>query len=210
MTARWRLLLVACIFLTAAGFIHLKEGAAIPQARSFADFPLDYKGWRSNGDQYFDANVMALLRPSAYLSRTYVNPEYGVVQLYIGYHDGGPRSGPIHSPRHCLPGSGWEEYARKDLLIDADGAPLEATGAVYGKDNQKLYMLYWYQLQEKHYRSEYSFKAASVLNALIRNRSDQSFIRIVVPVASSAIDSGVVAERFTQDFFPLINSFLPK
>jgi len=209
MTARWRFYLLAGIILAAAGFIHLREAVAVPQARAFSEFPQIYKGWRSLGDQTFDAGVIKLLRPTAYLSRTYVHPEYGAVQLYVGYHDGGPQSGPIHSPRHCLPGSGWEEYARSNLTLNVDGGELDAAGALFGKDKEKIYMLYWFQLQEKHYRSEYSFKAASILNALLRNRSDQAFIRITVPAVSDPAHAREAAERFTRDFFPIIKEFLP-
>ncbi len=209
MISRWRFILLAVVILTAAGFVHLREGVATPQARPLSEFPTRQGAWRSTGEHEFDAAVLDLLRPTDYLSRTYTHPELGTVQLYIGYHDGGPESGPIHSPRNCLPGSGWEEFWRKIEVVDVPGRPLEVTGALFGKEKEKIYLLYWFQTQGRQFRSEYGFKAASVLNALLRNRSDQAFIRITV---LDNPDSPMAPERaraFARDFSPLIDEFLP-
>ena len=97
------------LFLLAAAYMSFHRETPAPLAAPLSSFPAELGSWRAVHQDYFSPALLSVLRPSDYLSRRYQGPGGKVVDLYIGYHDGGQGSGPIHSPKNCLPGNGWYE-----------------------------------------------------------------------------------------------------
>ena len=71
-------------------------------------------------------------------------------------------------------------------------------------------ILYWYHDRGRVIASEYWAKAYLVWDAMTKNRSDGSLVRISVPVkdgtAEEAFDQGVV---FLQDLWPHLLEYMP-
>ena len=128
----------------------------------------------------FDQDVLAILKPTAYLSRTYVDGNGRRLQLYLGYHDGAA-SGEIHSPKHCLPGSGWQMLDGRKLILPVGGHNLSLVEATYQSGNLKECIFYWYQVRGESLSSEYALKLAEIKDSFLKNRRDAAFIRISVP-----------------------------
>ena len=116
-----RFVTVAILFLAAAAYIYLHSDINVPTNRALTNFPAQLGSWKMSGESFMSDAVLATLKPTDYLSRTYVNNSGDHVTLYVGYHGGGEDVGEIHSPKHCLPGSGWFEVNSDKRQIETAG-----------------------------------------------------------------------------------------
>src|SRR3972149_6331040 len=133
-----------------------------------------------------------------------------VVELYVGYHNGGRESGEIHSPKQCLPGGGWFKLKEDETSVSSGGRDIRFVKAVYQKGDAREGFLYWYQVKGEPLSSEYSLKFAQVFNSIFHGRRDSAFIRVSVPVdmeEERAFSAGI---DFIKDFYPAIEETLPR
>jgi len=198
------------LLLIAVGlFLQLHRDLAVPINKSFQQFPTQVSLWRMSGESFLTSEVQNVLKASDTLMRQYANPEGDRVELYIGYHGGGKESGEIHSPKHCLPGSGWLESSSTRASIDAGGQELNLVRAVYQKGESRELFLYWYDVRGDSLSDEFSLKGQQILNSLLHRRRDASFIRISVPFDGDEQRALALGESFIKEFLPSIRSFLP-
>ena len=156
------------------------------------------------------SDIQAVLKSSDVLMRQYINAQGDMVEIYIGYHDGGRRSGEIHSPKRCLPGSGWLKESSTRTQLTLAGNKLNLVKAVYQKGDSRELFFYWFQVRGRSFSEEYSLKAAEIANSALYRRRDASLIRISVPFQTDEQQATAIGERFLIDFLPSIESFLPK
>lgn len=190
-------------------YIHFHTQTPVPVSRPLNEFPASYREWRMTSQSRFSEEILNVLKPTDYLSRQYEGKEGGRVGLYVGYHDGGRESGEIHSPKHCLPGSGWQQVSTAPLLLSEPQCRINLVKAVYQKGTSKELFFYWFQVHETTLTNEYALKLAEVMNTLLHGRRDATFIRVTVPFDTDeeqAVKRGI---GFIRDTYPLIRSFLP-
>jgi len=198
------------LLLVAAGlYLHLHKDLSVPINRPLAQFPAAVSGWRMAGEGQLSSDVQDVLKASDTLVRQYIGAQGEKVQLYIGYHGGGKGGGEIHSPKHCLPGSGWFERSSAREKVSAAGQELNLVQAVYQKGDSNELFLYWYQVRDKSLSEEFSLKGQQIVNSVLHRRRDASFVRISVPFQGDQQRALAVGRRFLQDFLPQIRSFLP-
>lgn len=204
--------IILYVFLAATGlYINLHADVTVPMNRPFAEFPTGVKEWRTVSREEFPESVLDVLKPTDYLSRVYAGSAGQPVQLYIGYHGGGKKGGEIHSPRHCLPGSGWYEASSKRTSLDIGGGRnVNLVEAVYQKGERKELFLYWFQVQDRTLTDEYALKRSQIVNSMLHRRRDASFVRISVPLEGRPEQCLAAGERFVRDFYPVIAEHLPK
>ena len=202
--------IIVFILLGAAGlYVNFHADITVPMNRSFTEFPTAVGQWRMVSQDEFSENILEVLRPTDYLSRTYVGGDGRKVELYIGYHGGGKSGGEIHSPKHCLPGSGWYEASSSRSEMDVGSGKINLVRAVYQKGEEKDIFLYWFQVRDRSLSDEYSLKLAEISGSMLYRRRDASFIRISVPVGNGLEQATATGERFVRDFYPVIREFLP-
>ena len=209
MIGRNRFLAVYALLIAAGLYLNLHRDLGVPMKRPFDQFPGSVSQWRMSGESSLSADVQAVLKASDVLMRQYVNPHGDVIQLYIGYHDGGKGAGEIHSPKQCLPGSGWFELSSARTLMPVAGGGLKLVRAVYQKGDSKELFLYWYQVRGESLSDEYSLKVAEIANSIRYRRRDAAFIRISVPFEGDEHRAIALGESFVGAFYPAIRSFLP-
>ena len=198
------------LLLVAAGlFLHLHSDLAVPINKPLQQFPVQVSQWRMSGESFLSDDVQEVLKASDTLMRQYVNRNGDAVQLYIGYHGGGKQGGEIHSPKNCLPGSGWLERTSQRTRIAVPGQELNLVRAVYQKGEASELFLYWYDVRGESLSEEFSLKGRQILNSLLHRRRDASFIRISVPFQGDEERALALGEGFVKDFLPSIRSFLP-
>lgn len=198
------------LLLIAVGlYLQLHRDVGVPIKKPFQSFPGVVSQWRMVGESQLSDRVQAILKASDVLMRQYVSPQGEKVQLYIGYHDGGQGSGEIHSPKHCLPGSGWHEVSSSRTQLAAAGEKINLVRAVYQKGDSRELFLYWYQVRDKSLSEEVSLKVAEIANSALYGRRDASFIRISIPFQGDEEKAAAVGERFVSEFLPAIKEFLP-
>jgi len=205
-----RFIIVYLLFALTALYLHLHADIAVPSSKPLGQFPQTHANWKMTSEWAFSANVLNVLKASDYISRQYSDDAGNKVTLYLGYHSGGKDSGGIHSPKHCLPGSGWFEVSSQRGLLDLGGQPVKVVRSIYQKGESKELFLYWFQVKGMILSDEYSLKLAEITNSLLYRRRDSAFIRISVPFEVDQTKAVALGERFTKDFYPVIQEFLPK
>ena len=112
-----RFLIVYSLIVITALYINLSENIEVPVNREFKEFPVVNNEWKMVSKSFFDDELLMKLRPSDYLLRSYEGADKQRVHLYIGYHNGGKETGEVHSPKNCLPGSGWYKLTEDNLNV---------------------------------------------------------------------------------------------
>lgn len=209
MNMKKRFVIVYVLLMLAGLFITLHADVAVPVNRPLVEFPRRNGEWLMASEAVFSKQVLAVLRPTDYLSRRYMNADGKNVELYIGYHGGGKESGQIHSPKQCLPGSGWFRVSEVKETVEAGGKKINLVKAVYQKGDEKDLFIYWYEVNGRTISGEYSLKAAEIMNSVFNNRRDSAFIRVSVPFEANEEKAFATGVKFVRDFYPLVDEFLP-
>jgi exosortase D (VPLPA-CTERM-specific) len=187
----------------------------IPEVEPLSTFPLQVDEWRGR-EQAIEQVYLDQLQLDDYLVASYTRPDYpGDIELYIAYYGSQRKGASVHSPRACLPGGGWEmvefdQHIIADVGPDENGLNVNRAVITMGKDRQLVY--YWFQQRDRIVTNEYMVKWYIFWDALTRNRTDGSLIRLVTNVPESA-DMEVADKRmkaFIKDFDPTLAYFLPR
>ncbi len=209
MKAQGRYIIVYLLLSLTALFIYTHETVAVPVNRPLTEIPISFDEWTMVGQSRFSQDVLEQLKPTDYLYRVYKDAQGNRVTLYLGYHAGGPDSGPIHSPKNCLPGSGWFELSEMKRKVQVAGKDLSVVQAVYQNDDQKEMFLYFFQVKGQVLTDEYSLKLSEIINSILYNRRDAAFIRISVPFYDDQAAAVTTGENFLIKVYPHIVSVLP-
>ena len=207
---KFRFYVVYALLVGAALFVFLHEDVEVPTARPLDEIPLRLDGWTKVEETRFSEAVLKQLRPTDYLYRVYADDDRRSVSLYLGYHGGGPESGPIHSPKHCLPGSGWMNISEQSKTLSIGDDEVRLVEAVYQNGGQRELFLYWFQVKGATLTNEYALKLAEITNSILHNRRDSTFVRVSVPYQEGDAGALEVGERFVRDFYPHIKAVLPR
>jgi EpsI family protein len=206
--------MIALMILLAAGvfFRSLSHGEDPPIHHSLDTFPLQIGPWVGKV-QTLDPNVLQVLKVDDYLWRQYGAPYGPSIGLYIGYYKSMRQGATYHSPKNCLPGSGWYfvETGRTPLQVtDGHGQPVEINKFVIQKGLDKQLVLYWYQDRGRVITSEYWAKMYMILDALLKHRTDGAFVRLTVPfLPETEAQAFTQGQAFAEQIFPLLQRYLP-
>jgi EpsI family protein len=186
------------------------SGEAIPLRSGLDLFPAAVGGWRGQEATTFDAETLSVLKVTDYLMRRYVDGAGRSVWLYVAYWDTQRRGAQIHSPKNCLPGSGWEPLEASVLDIPlASGTPLAVNRYLVQKDRDVMLVVYWYQSQGRAIASEVDARMQMTKNAILRNRTDGALVRVTSPVYGSVADTEALVVTYVQNVYPRLAAYLP-
>src|SRR5215813_1628665 len=176
-------LLVAGILVNSWAYL----GEANVNRKPLRDFPNQLGDWqKNNSDQTIDEPTMKVLRASDYLLRDYRRPDGQLANFYVGYYATQRDGASYHSPLNCLPGSGWVLSSPDSVTISLpDGTSFAANKYVIQNGEYKSLMIYWYHGRGRAVASEYWGKVYTVVDSLLRRRSDGALVRITVPIHDS-------------------------
>jgi EpsI family protein len=142
--------------------------------------------------------VLHELKCSSYLTRTYAKP--GVqADLFIAYYAQQRAGESMHSPKHCLPGAGWEIWDYGKTNIQVNGRGFEINKYSIANSGDRRLVLYWYQSKGRIIASEYMGKVLLARDALMQNSTAASIVRIIVPDEPAALD---LARGFASELIP--------
>ena len=209
MNLRYRFYVIFALLGGMGLYMSFHRDLIVPLAKPFGEFPPVYAGWRMAGQSSLSENVIKVLMPTDYLSRRYVAGDGTAVDMYLSYFDGQPESGRIHSPKHCMPGSGWFEMSSNRTTLELGGEKVKLVRAVYAMGEQRELIYYWFDMRGQTMSDEYSLKLAEITGSMFHSRRDQSFIRISVQTRDNIEAAQKRIEDFLRDFYPLIREYLP-
>ena len=209
MNGTYRFIIVYILLAATWGYLDFHTDRTIPVAKPLIEFPGNVQGWHVTSQSSFGKEILNVLRPTDYLSRQYSRMTGDTIGLYIGYHDGGKDSGEIHSPKHCLPGSGWQEISSDRMDLVTPKGHVNLVKAVYQKGENRELFFYWFQVQGNTLTNEYALKVAEIMNSLFHGRRDAAFVRISVPIIADEKGAETSGIDFIREIYPLIGNFIP-
>jgi EpsI family protein len=142
--------------------------------------------------------VMRSLLSDSYLSRTYTKSDLQA-DVFIAFYKQQRSGESMHSPKHCLPGAGWEiwNYGRTTVGPNAESINKYSIS----REGTRMLVLYWYQSKERIIASEYLGKVLLARDALMQNSTSGSIVRIIVPDEPRALDE---ARAFAGELIPQV------
>lgn len=184
----------------------------IPPREPLAQLPITIAGW-SGRDFPIDQETLDVLGHGDFLSRNYISKSQSApIDLFIGYFPTQRTGSTIHSPKNCLPGSGWSfDSSRYVDLKDANGKVHRVGEYVISNGLAKEFVIYWYEAHGRSVASEYWAKIYLVTDAIRMNRTDGSLVRIITPILPSEGESQAKsrAEGFARLLEPMLTRFIP-
>ena len=185
------------------------HGEPLPLRQPFVQLPLAMDGWLGQDDP-LEGRIISALGVSDYVNRAYTGGGGQRVDLYVGYYQSQRTGDTIHSPKNCLPGSGWEPVRAGRLTIPMTGMPAIVVNEYLVEKGLTQYLvLYWYQAHGRVIASEYSGKVWLVIDAITRNRTDEALIRVITPTRDGEDQARTRAAQFVQGLYPRLSSFIP-
>jgi EpsI family protein len=215
MKAKYGIVLTIVLLLQSAGYYAAElRKEKVPPVRPLQEFPVLVNGWLTVQDTPLEKEIQDVLRADDTLNRTYASPDRSIAaNLFMAFFRTQRTGQSPHSPKNCLPGSGWEPSETGFLTVDLPGsghAPITINRYIVSRGEQRSAVLYWYQSHNRVIASEVAAKVWLVADSVRYHRSDTALVRVVVPVRGNddaeAVAAGV---RFVRDLFPAIEKQLP-
>jgi EpsI family protein len=174
---------LAALMLAATGVITALAGRnSASLAHSLDSLPLEINGWKSAlaGTDALAPDALAVLKPTAYLSRDY-EKQGERLGLFIAYYAAQRAGETMHSPRHCLPGNGWDISRQQLLSFNLGGQRIVINDDLIRKVDQQEIMLYWYQSRRRIFANEFKGKFLLLRDAILDGDTEGSLVRIILP-----------------------------
>jgi exosortase D (VPLPA-CTERM-specific) len=149
--------------------------------------------WKQyGGDIRFSPQTESVLRASDYVMREY-QKNGAITNLYIGYYASQRGGATYHSPQNCLPGAGWEMKNPQFVEIKTKGGDTFTANKFFLENGTKReIMIYWYSGRGRANASEYTDKVFTVIDSVVKQRSDGAMIRILIPAGN---DENIATEN---------------
>jgi exosortase D (VPLPA-CTERM-specific) len=208
-----RLLSVVLTIILSAFFINWFETRGEVQVvrKPLKELPFTLGDWKQKGgDIRFSEQTESVLRTSDYVMREYSLPDGRYANLYVGYYQSQRTGATYHSPQNCLPGSGWEMKQPELVEIKNGEKSFMANRYIIQNGNYRHVLVYWYQGRGRTNASEYNDKIYTVLDGIMRNRSDGAMVRIMIPINSSENEALQPAVDLASQTATKLAEFVPE
>ena len=172
------------------------------------EFPSDLGPLHSE-DRPFEMQVVRAVGADDYINRVYLGSALPI-ELYVGYYKDQRSGDRIHSPKNCLPGSGWEAVHASRVEIGSEGAaPVVVNEYLVAQGSRRNMVLYWYQSRGQVVASEYMAKFLLIADGLKNRPTDGAMVRIWTTAADGEASAQARAVDFARRVYPQIENFLP-
>jgi EpsI family protein len=178
-------IVAAFLFLTISVRAWLNTSAPVPLRQSLVEFPASVGDWKMTGSAKLSDDVSGVLKADDYLLRQYRKGSTGEpLDMFVAYYKTQAAGESMHSPKNCLPGSGWTPIVNDRVFLKTDekGRPVEVNRYVIQNGADKALVLYWYQANGRIIASEYWGKFYLVWDAMQTRRRDGAIVRLLVPL----------------------------
>ncbi len=210
---RHALVLSLALVAQALVFYTFSRAEDVPAPRPLTEAPAQFGNWTVASEGVIEQEVRDVLRADDLVSRVYAQSGSGrVASLFVAYFKSQRTGQAPHSPKNCLPGSGWVPSTSEAMRIPIAGraAPIQVNRYIVSKGDDKSVVIYWYQTRDRVIASEFEAKFYLVVDSIRYHRSDTALVRVVTPVRNND-EAGATkaAVEFVQSFFTPLRQFLP-
>jgi EpsI family protein len=211
---RERTLILAPLLLVAQfALAHWAAGGErLPAPPDFSHFPAEFGGWQQLQEDLITPNIVVELGFDRALSRTYVNRQAGLRAslLVLWYQSQRAGHSQPHSPRMCLPGTGWMPEATGEVTIDTPDGAITVNRYIVAKGKERAAVLFWYQRPRRVVSGEWAAKFWLVADAIRDKRTDTSLVRIILWETAGGDDAATAAAiGLARSFYPVLREHLP-
>jgi EpsI family protein len=207
-------IILSAVLLAQAGmFYGFSRKEKVPDRLPLSDFNLTGTPWHNMQEVEISQDELDVLKADDILSRVYQDQSNGrVATLFVAYFDTQRTGKTPHSPKNCLPGSGWAALRNEIVEIPVPGqpVPIQANRYLVTRGDNQSVVMYWYQSHNRTVASEYLAKYYTVADSIRYNRSDTALVKIVVGVAGNDTEKAYqTATDFAVAFFSQLKEHLP-
>ncbi|HUS08544.1 MAG TPA: EpsI family protein [Bryobacteraceae bacterium] len=205
-------MLTGVLIAQAVLFYSMSRGEKVATNRPLAQFPVTIGAWQVIEEGVIEKEILDVLKADEILTRTYARPGSRLPSnLFVAYFRSQRTGQAPHSPKNCLPGSGWVPSNSDTVSVPIAGRePIQANRYLVSKGENKSVVLYWYQSRDRVVPNEYHAKFYVVADSIRYNRTDTALVRVVVPVIDNdektATQEGI---EFVQTFFNPLRQHFP-
>jgi EpsI family protein len=171
---------------------------------SLSTFPLKLGNWQGKID-IVSQSTLDMLNPDQLFSATYINNQGHKVQLFFDYFSSSGSMGGVHSPRNCLPGSGWTILQTRDRTIKIGNRAIPASRFYLSLGESRQVMDFWYITRKGETSNDYTFKLYTMLSSLKLQPTDVAFIRFAALDSEASL---AALDDFEKTFTPVIYQYL--
>jgi EpsI family protein len=152
--------------------------------------PVLVDGWLGKDNPPLDQATLDVLLPTSYLERTY-SRDGRRLELFISYYAQQRAGEAMHSPKHCLPGAGWEIWNYATVRVPVGGQDYTINRYSIQNGGNRMVVLYWYQSRNRVVASEYLGKVLLVRDSILQGSTAGSIVRVIVPDTPESVQSGI-------------------
>jgi EpsI family protein len=167
--------LAAGVLLTAG----VRPQHVMPLARPLATLPSEIAGLRATEMTIAD-DEREVAGMSEYALRRFGRDSATLFTTYVGYYDFQTQGKTIHSPKNCLPGSGWQALGMGTVTLDVDGVRHPVNRYLLANGRRQALVYYWYQGRGRVVANEYLVKWNLLRDATLLGRTEEALARVVV------------------------------
>jgi EpsI family protein len=166
--------------------------------------------WQGRASQ-LDAATEKALGLDDYVLADYVAPKGKPVNFYVAYYSSQQNGYAPHSPTVCLPGGGWLVTHSEQTNYNGLGATFPLNRVILDNNGTKEVVYYWFDERGRKIADEYWAKWYLLVDAITKNRSDGSLIRLVTQIfpGETEQDGDLRLQTFMQDVVPQLGAYLP-
>ncbi|MEO8199307.1 MAG: exosortase C-terminal domain/associated protein EpsI [Gemmatimonadota bacterium] len=146
-----------------------------------------------------------------YSLRSFAQDSTEAFSTYVGYYDHQTQGKSIHSPKNCLPGSGWEALRQSEISVKTPQRTERVNRYLLQNGQDRALVFYWYQGRGRVEPNEYRVKWELLRDSAISGRSEEALVRIVVRLRPTMDENqaAALASRVAGELIPAVYRVLP-
>jgi EpsI family protein len=184
-----------------------------PRAPALSGFPAQFGQWKLFHEDPIAADVATELGADRLVSLTYIRtPAAAFAGLFVAwFRTQQGRTRQPHSPKVCLPASGWTPQVVDGVTLDTSAGAITVNRYIVANGMQRAVVLYWYQTPRRVIAGEWAAKLWLVADALRDKRTDTALVRVTAWSDGGRDEAATtVATGFARELYPRLREFLPR
>jgi EpsI family protein len=195
---------IATLLVVATAVVGRPAESSSARWRGDASLPLAIGDWRGADSAALDSETRRLLAADGIVNRVYTRSGDLPVELYVAYYERQRPGVSIHSPLHCLPGTGWEIASMDNVALGQPGATGRVRRLIVQKDRTRALVLYWYAIHGRMVTSEIASRMHLLGDRARFGRNDAALVRVVVPLGAGEDHATSQGVTFIRDLLPVL------
>jgi EpsI family protein len=210
--SRAAMVLSAFLIIQGSLFYGYSRGETVPIAKPLETFPMELGQWHMVQQGVMEQEIKDVLRADDYVTRDYAASPTQVANLFVAFFKTQRAGQTPHSPKNCLPGSGWVWTVSDTIPVTVTGreTPIVINRYVISKGEDKALVLYWYQSRDRVVAKEYQAAAYVAWDALRFNRTDTSIVKVTIRIVNNQEKAATkIGVDFIQSFYATLRQYFP-